>query len=107
MVLEAILCGNEEEAGKLIYCVGLLNDRWLGEITDREKDKTGDDFAGILGKPIDRIMIKCTKRNMRYRVRILNGEWLPWVTGYDKNDDNNGYAGIKGKKIDAIQVEII
>ena len=53
--------GPEKEAGKLIYCVGLLNGRWLGEITDREKDKSGDDFAGILGKPIDRIMVRASK----------------------------------------------
>ena len=99
--------GKEEEAGKLIYCVGLLNGRWLGEIKDREKDSSGDDFAGILGKPIDRIMIMSTKRKVRYRVRLLNGEYLPWVTGYNKNDHENGYAGIKGKAIDAIQVEII
>ncbi len=99
--------GPEKEAGKLIYCVGLLNGRWLGEITDREKDKSGDDFAGILGKPIDRIMIKCTKGQAKYRVRTENGEWLPWVFGYNKEDDENGYAGIKGRKIDAIQVEIV
>ncbi|MCI8519734.1 MAG: N-acetylmuramoyl-L-alanine amidase [Clostridia bacterium] len=99
--------GKEEVVGKLIYCVGLLNDRWLGEITDREKDKSGDNFAGILGKPIDRIMIKCTKRQAKYRVRLLNGEWLPWVFGYNKEDKENGYAGIKGKMIDAIQVEIV
>lgn len=100
--------GKEEVVGKLIYCVGLLNDRWLGEITDREKDKSGDNFAGILGKPIDRIMIKSTKKTARYRVRLQGAkDFLPWVTGYNKNDDENGYAGIKGKKIDAIQVEII
>ncbi len=100
--------GNEEEAGKLIYCVGLLNGRWLGEITDREKDKSGDDFAGILGNPIDRIMVRATKGTARVRVRLLgDNDFLPWVTGYNKNDAENGYAGIKGRKIDAIQVEIV
>ena len=100
--------GSEEEAGKLIYCVRLLNNRWLGEITDREKDKSGDDYAGILGKPIDAIMIKSTKGTARYRVR-LKGEngFLPWVTGYNKNDSSNGYAGIFGREIDAIQVEVV
>ena len=100
--------GSEEEAGKLIYCVGLLNGRWLGEITDREKDKSGDDFAGILGNPIDRIMVRATKGTARVRVRLLgDNDFLPWVTGYNKNDAENGYAGIKGRKIDAIQVEIV
>ena len=100
--------GPEKEAGKLIYCVGLLNGRWLGEITDREKDKSGDDFAGILGNPIDRIMVRASKGTARVRVRLLgDNDFLPWVTGYNKNDDENGYAGIKGRKIDAIQVEIV
>lgn len=100
--------GSEEEAGKLIYCVGLLNGRWLGEITDREKDKSGDDFAGILGNPIDRIMVRASKGTARVRVRLLgDNDFLPWVTGYNKNDDENGYDGIKGRKIDAIQVEIV
>lgn len=100
--------GKEEVVGKLIYCVRLLNGKWLGEIIDREKDRNGDDFAGILGKPIDAIMIKATKGTARTRVRLKgSSEFLPWVTGYDKNDSNNGYAGIFGKEIDAIQVEII
>jgi len=100
--------GAEEEAGKLIYCVRLLNGRWLGEITDRQKDKSGDDFAGILGKPIDAIMVRATKGTARTRVRLKGfDDFLPWVTGYDKNDHENGYAGIFGKEIDAIQVEIV
>ena len=99
--------GKEENAGKLIYCVHTKGGKWLGEITDREKDKSGDDFAGILRKPIDAIMIKATKGTARCRVHLLNGDWLPWVTGYNKNDSNNGFAGILGKSIDAIQVEII
>lgn len=99
--------GQEETAGKLIYCVHTKGGKWLGEITDREKDKSGDDFAGILKKPIDAIMIKATKGTARCRVHLLNGDWLSWVTGYNKNDNQNGYAGILGKSIDAIQVEII
>ena len=87
--------GDEKSAGK-----------WLGEITDREKDSSEDNFAGILGKPIDAIMIKTTKGTAKYRVHILNENWLPWVTGYNEND-NNGYAGIFNKEIDAVQVEII
>lgn len=100
--------GKEEDAGKLVYCVRTLNGKWLGEIIDREKDKSGDDFAGILGKSIDAIMIRSTKGTAKYRVRLKGREeFLPWVTGYNKNDSNNGYAGIFGQEIDAIQVEII
>lgn len=105
---EGIQCGNETDVGKLIYRVRTIGGKWLGEITDREKDRSGDDFAGILGEPIDAIMIKSTKRTARYRVRLVgDSDFLPWVTGYDKNDHQNGYAGIFGRKIDAIQVEII
>lgn len=99
--------GKESDVGNLIYKVHTKNGNWLGEIKDREKDKSGDDFAGILGKEIDAIMIKSTKGKATYRVHIKNGKWLPWVTGYSAKDDNNGYAGILGKEIDAIQVEIV
>ena len=99
--------GDEANAGKLIYKVHTKNGKWLGEITDREKDRSGDDFAGILGKPIDAIMIRATKGTAKYRVRTLNGAWLPWVTGYNEADSNNGYAGVLEREIDAVQVEII
>lgn len=99
--------GKEETAGKLIYRVHTKNGRWLGEITDREIDKSGDNFAGILGKPIDGIVIKSTKGTARYRVHTKNGKWLGWITQYNINDEINGYAGIFGKEIDAIQVEIV
>lgn len=97
----------EGNAEKLKYKVHTKNDSWLGEIQNRQKDKSGDDFAGILGKPIDAIMIKSTKGKARYRVHTKNGTWLPWVTGYKEKDHNNGYAGILGKEIDGIQVDII
>ena len=99
--------GKESEVGNLIYRVHTLNGKWLGEIKDRQKDKSGDDFAGILGKPIDGISIKSTKGTARYRVHIKNGNWLGWITKYDINDYNKGMAGSYGKEIDAIQVEII
>lgn len=99
--------GKESEVGNLIYRVHTLNGRWLGEIKDRQEDKNGDDFAGILGKPIDGICIKSTKGTARYRVHIKNGNWLGWITKYDKDDYHKGMAGSWGKEIDAIQVEIV
>lgn len=99
--------GSEREAGNLIYRVHTLNGKWLGEIKDRQIDKSGDNFAGILGKPIDGIAIKSTKGTARYRVHIKGGKWLGWITGYDINDYHKGMAGAYGKEIDAIQVEII
>ena len=99
--------GTLAEAGNLIYRVHTKGGKWLGEITDRQKDKSGDDFAGILNKPIDGIVIKSTKGTARYRVHVKGGNWLGWITRYDINDSINGMAGIYGKEIDAIQVEII
>lgn len=99
--------GKESEVGNLIYRVHTKNGKWLGEIKDRQKDKSGDDFAGILGKPIDGIAIKSTKGTARYRVHLKGGKWLGWITKYDINDYHKGMAGSWGKEIDAIQLEII
>ena len=99
--------GKQSEVGNLIYRVHILNGKWLGEITDRQKDKSGDDFAGILGKSIDGIAIKSTIGKARYRVHLKNGSWLNWITKYNINDYNKGMAGAYGKEIDAIQVEIV
>lgn len=99
--------GEEETAGKLVYRVHTEGGRWLGEITDRERDGSGDNFAGILARPIDAIAIRATEGTARYRVHIKGGNWLGWITNYDINDGINGYAGIFGREIDGIQVEII
>lgn len=99
--------GRQAEAGNLIYRVRLKNGKWLGEIKDRQKDKSGDNFAGILGKPIDAITIKSTKGTARYRVKVKNGGWLSWISKSDINDYQHGVAGCYGKEIEAIQVEIV
>lgn len=99
--------GNESTVGNLIYRVHTLNGKWLGEIKDRQKDSSGDNFAGILGRSIDGIAIKSTRGTARYRVHIKGSKWLGWITQYNINDYNNGMAGAYGKEIDAIQVEIV
>lgn len=99
--------GKETDVGKLVYKVHTLNGKWLDEVVDREKDKNGDDYAGIFGRAIDGIMIKSTKGTARYRAHIINGSWLPWVSGYNINDNTSGYAGNLGHAIDGIQIEII
>lgn len=105
--LRANTVGKEEDVGKLIYRVHTLNGKWLDEVTDREKDKNGDNYAGILGRAIDGVMIKSTKGKARYRVHLINGSWLPWVEGYNTNDSIHGYAGNLGHAIDGIQIEIV
>lgn len=105
--LRANTIGLEENVGKLIYRVHTLNGRWHDEIIDREKDKNGDNYAGVLGRAIDGIMIKSTKGKARYRVHLINGNWLPWVEGYNIADEINGYAGNLGHAIDGIQIQIV
>lgn len=61
------------------------------------------DYAGIRGKRITGIAIRCDKGSVWYQVHIVGGGWLPKVRGYNWNDHNNGYAG-NGKPIDAVRV---
>lgn len=96
--------GTVAHAGHLKYRVHQKGGSWLGWITDRQKDKYGDNFAGILGKPIDGVQIKSTKGTAVYRVHLKGGNWLSWVSKVDNT--SNGYAGIYGREIDAIQIYI-
>jgi len=102
--LRANTVGTVAHAGHLQYRVHQKGGSWLGWITDRQKDKYGDNFAGILGKPIDGVQIKATKGTAVYRVHLKGGKWLAWVSKADNTSE--GYAGIYGKEIDAIQIYI-
>ena len=61
------------------------------------------DFAGVQGRKITDIAIKCDVGSVSYRVHVLGRGWLPFVSGCNWNDEDNGYAGI-GLVIDAVQV---
>lgn len=61
------------------------------------------DFAGVQGRKITDIAIKCDVGSVSYRVHVLGKGWLPFVSGCNWNDGNNGYAG-NGRVIDAVQV---
>lgn len=61
------------------------------------------DFAGVQGRKITDIAIKCDVGSVSYRVHVLGKGWLPYVSGCNWNDSNNGYAG-NGRVIDAVQV---
>ena len=61
------------------------------------------DFAGVQGRKITDIAIKCDVGSVSYRVHVLGGRWLPFVSGCNWSDGNNGYAG-NGRVIDAVQV---
>lgn len=61
------------------------------------------DFAGVQGRKITDIAIKCDVGSVSYRVHVLGRGWLPFVSGCNWSDGNNGYAG-NGRVIDAVQV---
>lgn len=61
------------------------------------------DFAGVQGRKITDIAIKCDVGSVSYRVHVLGKGWLPFVSGCNWSDGNNGYAG-NGRVIDAVQV---
>jgi surface antigen len=90
--------------GKITVKSHLKGGNWLSEVT--KWDNTSNGYSGVLGKPIDLIMVKAENVNIKYRVHILGGDWLSWVTGYNQNDAKNGYAGIIGKEIDLIQIGV-
>lgn len=61
------------------------------------------DFAGVQGRKITDIAIKCDVGSVSYRVHVLGKGWLSFVSGCNWSDGNNGYAG-NGRVIDAVQV---
>lgn len=88
---------NSSSPVNFTYAVRIEGGRILPAVTNLA------DYAGIRGKRITDIAIKCDKGSLWYQVHVLGGGWLPKVTGYNWNDHNNGYAG-NGKPIDAIRV---
>ena len=90
--------GSSTDAGiKFTYAVKTEGGKILPAVTNLA------DYAGIRGKRITDIAIKCDKGSLWYQVHVLGGGWLPKVTGYNWSDHNNGYAG-NGKPIDAVRV---
>lgn len=68
--------------------------------------KNLEDYAGVVGKPIQCLAAKASKGTLKYRVHTRNGKWLPYVSQYNINDYINGYAGTKGTDIDAIEMQL-
>ena len=92
-----------------------------------EVKSTEDDYAGMVGRPIQRVSINACKPDgtrmtsgvvVMYRAYV-DGRWLPWVSNADaqymKNvqsqynmdgtlDTVSGYAGISGKNIAGLEI---
>lgn len=67
------------------------------------------DYAGVEGRPFEKLAIRVDKGTVAYQVHILGrpkSEWLPYVTGYNWWDNENGYAGLtNGGQIDGIRIK--
>lgn len=64
---------------------------WLDEMCNRtDTGGSSDNFAGILGQPIEYIAINMSGW---YQVQTQSGGWLDKVYNYDIDDLNNGCAG--------------
>lgn len=61
------------------------------------------DYAGVRGRKVTDVAIRCDKGALWYQVHVLGGGWLPKVTGCNWNDPQNGFAG-DHKVIDAVRV---
>lgn len=81
--------------------VGIKGGGYLGWVTGYNENDKENGYAGILGKPIDRLQVKMAGATAMYRVSIIGDKgYLPWVA------NTSDYAGIKGKTIDKVQIYI-
>lgn len=107
MALRANTVGKAKISGYLEYRAHSLSGGWFNWQRDREKDASGEDFAGSCRTKLDGLqmrLVSCPGRQVRYRVHTIGKGWLPWVTGY--GDGADGYAGWYGYAIDAVQIYI-
>lgn len=81
--------------------VGLKGGHYLDWVTGYDPEDKENGYAGVIGKPIDRLQIKMSGITVMYRVSLVgNKGYLPWVA------NTADYAGIKGKAIDKVQVYV-
>ena len=93
------------ENGKLYIQVSPLNEDYLEEVcSDDYSNGSSNSFAGILGKPMDRVKIWSTCGFVRYRVHTIEDGYLDWVDSRTTSGPNS-FAGIKGHTIDGIQIK--
>lgn len=98
--------GTSPAAGQIDvwYAVMLKGGMVLPFIKNREKDASGDDFAGINGKEIVGIAVKVSVGSIEYEVHTPATGWLGKVTGCNFNNFKNGYAGDGSNAIDMIRM---
>lgn len=78
-----------------------VDDEWLDEMRGlHDTGGSGDDFAGILGSPIQYIAIDGVGK---YRVATEDGGWLEYVDHRDMSDFEDGCAG-DGSAIIALEI---
>lgn len=91
--------------GKIYIQVSPLNEDYLEAVcSDDYSNGSSNSYAGILGKPNDRVKIWCTNGFVRYRVHTVEDGYLDWVDSRTTSGPNS-FAGIRGHIIDGIQME--
>lgn len=61
-------------------------------------------YAGIIGKPMDKVKVWSTDGYVDYRVKTLEDGWLPWVNSLTESGTES-YGGIPGHTIIGIQMK--
>ena len=105
--LRANTVGDQSIAGNLQYRVYVPGFGWLDWVTDRQKDKNGDDYAGIYGRNFTAVqmrLINCPGKKVQYRTSNVNQGYYAWVT---EMENEGGFAGDKKNAIDRIQIRIV
>ncbi len=92
-------------------------------------DTTEDDYAGVIGKPIQTLKINAyakgqitpIKEKIVVMYRVYTTKWLPWVSNADPEwmqsvklkykiagslDTKSGYAGVVGTNIKAVEIRV-
>lgn len=103
--ITAFRCKPKSADDEYIYQASTLNGSYLPEVSSKNYYASDyNSYAGIIGKPIDRIRIKSVRNNVvTYRVKTKEDGWLDWVSKYGDRYDE--FAGIKGHTIIGIQIK--
>lgn len=105
--LRANSVGDQSVAGNLQYRVYVPCIGWLDWVTDRQKDKNGDNYAGIYGRNFTAVqmrLVNCPGKKVQYRTSNVNQGYYNWVT---EMENEGGYAGDMKNSIDRIQIRIV
>lgn len=103
------LYDNEEQSKPSVathdvtYCAYAATKWWPRVVNFNHENSDG--YAGVKGRAIQGLRIKCDDRDVWYRVHTVGGTWLSAIKNMDGVGPNS-YAGIYGKNIDGVQLRV-